>query len=150
MPFLGTCAGFQHGVIEVARHVAGIAAADHEEYGREGGDLVIHELLCSLVGQRLDVRLVDDGLVADLRHDPRRGALLLPLRAQPGLRPPLEAAGLRVAGVDVADGQPRVMRLAEHPYFVLTLFVPQTSSSPGAPHPLVTGLLSATAQRQRS
>ena len=29
LPFLGTCGGFQHALIEVARHVLGIAAADH-------------------------------------------------------------------------------------------------------------------------
>ncbi len=151
VPFLGTCAGFQHGVIEVARHVAGIAAADHEEYGREGGDLVIHELLCSLVGQRLDVRLVDDVLIADLRHDATpRSATTAASGSTRSTSPGSESAGLRVAGVDEADGQPRVLRLADHPYFVLTLFVPQTSSGTGAPHPLVTGLLSATAQRQRS
>ena len=148
VPFLGTCAGFQHAVIEVARNLAGIAEADHEEYGREGGDLVIHELLCSLVGQRLDVRIVDDVARRDLRRRPGRGALLLHASGStrstcPGSRRP----ACVVAGVDVADDQPRVMRLADHPYFVLTLFVPQTSSSPGRPHPLVTGLLSATAQR---
>jgi CTP synthase (UTP-ammonia lyase) len=38
------------------------------------------------------------------------------------------------------------MRLAGHPYFVITLFVPQVSSAPGAPHPLVTGLLSAATE----
>jgi CTP synthase (UTP-ammonia lyase) len=52
------------------------------------------------------------------------------------------------AGVDVADDQPRIMRMADHPYFVLTLFVPQTSSAPGTPHPLVTALLSAAVDAQ--
>jgi CTP synthase (UTP-ammonia lyase) len=150
VPFLGTCAGFQHGVIEVARHVAGIPAAEHEEYGHEGGDLVIHELLCSLVGQRLDVRLVDDELAGIYGTSHAEERYYCRFGLNPVYVPDLEAAGLRVAGVDVADGQPRVLRLAEHPFFVLTLFVPQTSSGAGAPHPLVTGLLRTTAQRQPS
>ena len=147
VPFMGTCAGFQHAVIEVARDLAGIVEADHEEYGREGGDLVIHELLCSLAGQRLEIDLIDDELVA------RHGTAVVEERyyctfgLNPVYLPRLEAVGLLVAGVDAADGQPRVMRLSGHPFFVLTLYVPQTSSSPSAPHPLATALLSAAADR---
>jgi CTP synthase (UTP-ammonia lyase) len=48
-----------------------------------------------------------------------------------------------VAGVDAEDGDVRVMRLTDHPFFVLTLFVPQTSSSPDRPHPLILGFLRA-------
>ena len=48
--FLGTCAGFQHGVIEFARNVLGHRDAVHAEYGNaDGADLFIDELLCSLV-----------------------------------------------------------------------------------------------------
>jgi CTP synthase (UTP-ammonia lyase) len=145
VPFLGTCAGFQHAVIEVARDVAGIATADHEEYGHEGGDLMIHELLCSLVGQRLEV-LIEDPMIqvlyganwADEQYYCRFGL-------NPIYLPALEAAGLQVAGLDVADGQPRIMCLAGHPFFVITLFVPQVSSTLADPHPLVRGFLAATA-----
>ena len=45
--------------------------------------------------------------------------------------------------VSFETDQQEIVRLADHPYFVGTLFVPQTSSAPGAPHPLVTGLLAA-------
>src|SRR5690348_13523420 len=31
VPFLGTCGGFQHALIEYARNVLGLAAADHAE-----------------------------------------------------------------------------------------------------------------------
>lgn len=33
VPFIGNCAGYQHAVVELARNVAGIRAANHEEYG---------------------------------------------------------------------------------------------------------------------
>jgi len=58
----------------------------------------------------------------------------------PAWRSPLEEAGLIVAGIDAAV---RIMRLAEHPFFVLSLFVPQTSSSPDNPHPLVVAFVRA-------
>ena len=143
VPFLGTCAGFQHGVIEFARSVLGHPAAAHAEYAHdESAELFIDELLCSLVGQTLRVELVDP----ELRHI--YGASEAVERyycrfgLQPAWRDPLHQAGLRVAGVDVADGDVRVLRLAGHPFYVLTLYVPQTSSQPGRPHPLVSRLVS--------
>ena len=63
----------------------------------------------------------------------------------PAYRDELEAAGLRVAGVDASDGDVRIMRLAGHPFFVLTLFVPQSSSSLSDPHPLIVAFLRAAA-----
>ena len=33
IPFLGTCGGFQHAILELARDLAGIEDADHAEYG---------------------------------------------------------------------------------------------------------------------
>src|SRR5437667_11486922 len=50
-PFLGTCGGFQHALIEFARNVAGITAADHEETNPASGTLVVTRLRCSLVEQ---------------------------------------------------------------------------------------------------
>jgi hypothetical protein len=41
------------------------------------------------------------------------------------------------------EGEIRVLELPDHPFFIATLFVPQTRSQPGGPHPLVTAFLSA-------
>src|SRR5208283_778855 len=49
IPFLGTCGGFQHALIEFARNVVGIAAADHAESNAGGTELVVTPLACSLV-----------------------------------------------------------------------------------------------------
>lgn len=145
-PFLGTCAGFQHGVLEFARNVMGLQGAAHAEYGAAAdADLFIEELLCSLVGETMEVDLVDSELVT-LYGDPHpKERYYCRFGLSPAWRGPLHQAGLLVAGVDARDGDVRVMRLADHPYFVLTLFVPQTTSSPGHPHPLVVALLRAAA-----
>jgi len=144
LPFLGTCAGFQHGVIEYARNVLGHQRAAHAEYGAlDDDDLFIDELLCSLVGKTMEVEVVDPELLAVYgeRHPKERYYCRFGLN--PSWRLPLEQSGLRVAGVDAEDGDVRVMRLTDHPFFVLTLFVPQTSSSPDRPHPLIRGFLRA-------
>jgi CTP synthase (UTP-ammonia lyase) len=145
VPFLGTCAGFQHGVLEFARSVLGHTTAAHAEYDHDDHDgsaeLFIDELLCSLVGQTLRVELVDPELRAIYGADEAVERYYCRFGLAPAWREPLHRAGLLVAGVDAADGDVRVMRLAGHPFHVLTLFVPQTSSAPGRPHPLITRLV---------
>ena len=54
----------------------------------------------------------------------------------------IAAAGLNVAGLD-SSGEVRIVELPNHPFFVATLSLPQLSSGPGAPHPLVVAYLKA-------
>ncbi len=56
-PFLGTCGGFQHAVIEYARNVLGLREADHAESNANAALPLMTRLACSLVGARGGVRL---------------------------------------------------------------------------------------------
>jgi CTP synthase (UTP-ammonia lyase) len=142
-PLLGTCAGFQHLVIELARDVLGIADAAHEENDPDSPNLFVTLLSCSLVGQQMTV---------SLRPGTRAGALYPAASATEryycrfGLHPDrvadLEAGGVVVSGVD-QDGEPRIIELPDHRFALATLFVPQTSSAPGAEHPVVAGFVDA-------
>jgi CTP synthase (UTP-ammonia lyase) len=143
-PFLGTCAGFQHGVIEIARNVVGVRDAHHAEYGATDAPLFIDELSCSLVGQTMRVRLVDAELIDTYGGPEAVEQYYCRFGLNEGYAEALARNGLIVAGVDDADDTARVMRLIGHPFFVLTLFVPQTASRPGAPHPLVRAYVAAT------
>ncbi len=144
VPFIGTCAGFQHGVIEFARNVLAYRDATHAEYDEAGsGTLFIDELQCSLVGQTMRVDILDDDLVGIYGTRDPVERYYCRFGLAPRWRQPLHVAGLRVAGVDASDGEVRILRLHDHPFFVLTLFVPQTSSTPSAPHPLVTAFVGA-------
>lgn len=145
VPFLGTCGGFQHGVIEFARNVLGRESAGHAEYGDvdDPDEVFIEELLCSLVGQAMPVRVLDPDLLDAYGTPSPTERYYCRFGLRPAWREQLHEAGLHVAGVDATDGDVRILRLAEHPYFVLTLFVPQTSSTLAQPHPLVTGYLAA-------
>jgi CTP synthase (UTP-ammonia lyase) len=49
-----------------------------------------------------------------------------------------------IAGED-GEGNVRIVELRSHPFFVATLFVPQLSSEPGDPHPLIVAFLEAAA-----
>ena len=48
VPFLGTCGGFQHAVLEYARNAIGWTDATHAETAPQAGRQVIVPLLCSL------------------------------------------------------------------------------------------------------
>jgi CTP synthase (UTP-ammonia lyase) len=100
-------------------------------------------MLCSLVGLTMDVEVVDAALVEVYGTRRPKERYYCRFGLNPHWRSPLEAAGMTVAGIDATDGDVRIMRLADHPSFVLTLFVPQTSSSAETPHPLITSFVRA-------
>ena len=58
VPVLGTCGGFQHMVLELARDVLGYADAAHAERHPAGERLFLVPVACSLRGQSLPVQLV--------------------------------------------------------------------------------------------
>lgn len=143
VPLLGTCGGFQHVVLEFVRDVLGVADAEHEETSPDAPRKAVTALSCSLAGQDHPVRLVPGSRIARLY-----GALesvepfFCRFGINPEYRPALEANGLAVTAFD-ARGEPRVLELAGHPFFLATLYVPQARSRPGAPHPLVEALVAA-------
>ncbi|MBE0449070.1 MAG: CTP synthase [Actinobacteria bacterium] len=65
-PHLGTCAGFQHAVIELARNILGIKDAQHEEYDAQSSTLFVNKLVCSLAGKTMDVYLKSGTLAQKL------------------------------------------------------------------------------------
>jgi len=150
LPFLGTCGGFQHAVIEYARNVLGFEDAQHAEYNPYASKLFISELACSLAGQTMEVRLAPDSRAASLYGATRtRERYYCDFGLNPEHRAALEAGGLRVSGSD-QDGEARVLELPGHRFYLATLFVPQSRSSPDAPHPLLTGLLQAAVDGRRT
>jgi CTP synthase (UTP-ammonia lyase) len=64
VPFLGTCGGFQHAVLEFARQVAGIGGAAHQYYAPEAQSLVVTPLACSLAGTTMRVDIAPGSLAA--------------------------------------------------------------------------------------
>jgi CTP synthase (UTP-ammonia lyase) len=56
----------------------------------------------------------------------------------PAYRSRLEAAGMVVSGLG-GDGEIRIVELIGHRFFLATLFLPQTRSTSGRPHPVLAG-----------
>jgi CTP synthase (UTP-ammonia lyase) len=144
IPFLGTCAGFQHALLEFARNVCGLVGVEHAENRPDADDLLILPLACSLVGHQGTIRVLPGSLAERIlgaeqtieRYHCSYGAI------NPAYLDALRANGLRFTGHDL-DGQIRVAELPEHPFFLATLFQPELAGDGTRPHPIVGALATA-------
>jgi CTP synthase (UTP-ammonia lyase) len=142
-PFLGTCGGFQHAVIEYARHVLGFEDAQHAEYDPYASRLLVTSLSCSLVGQRMQVSVTPGSRAfAAYGRENVEEQYYCNFGLNPAYQGQLHEGGLRIVGVD-QDGEARIVELPEQRFFIATLFVPQCTSSPEHPHPLILAYLDA-------
>jgi CTP synthase (UTP-ammonia lyase) len=137
VPFLGTCGGSQHLVLEYARNVMVIEDAEHAESNPYAPRLFITPLSRSLVGQTMEVWLKSRTRAAAVYGaDRATERYYCNFGLNPAYQEGLQEAGLVVSGTD-ADGEARILELPGHPFYVGTLFVPQARSERGRPHPMV-------------
>jgi CTP synthase (UTP-ammonia lyase) len=143
IPCFGTCGGFQHMVIEYARNVLGVKDAQHAEYDPYASRLFISHLACSLAGREMQLTFVPGSQVAAIYGElSAKEHYYCNFGVNPEYIQTLRQGPLRISGAD-AEGEIRVMEHPGHPFFIGTLFVPQTRSTPEMPHPLVTAFLEA-------
>jgi CTP synthase (UTP-ammonia lyase) len=105
--------------------------------------LFISKLSCSLVGQTQIVNLTP-GTRAYQAYGKEEVAehFACNYGLNQAYRDAIEHGEIKVAGIG-QDGEVRIVELSHHRFFLATLFVPQLSSSPEAPHPLITEYLKA-------
>ena len=148
-PFLGTCGGFQHAVLEFARNVLGWSDAEHGETSPDATRALLTPLTCSLVEAVDSIHLVEGSLIAKAYENAeiREG-----YHCRYGVNPEFERALLKqqlhAVGHDSA-GDLRAVELKDHPFFVATLFQPERAALKGILPPLVRALIEACA-RQKS
>jgi CTP synthase (UTP-ammonia lyase) len=143
-PFLGTCGGFQHAVIEYARNVLGWIDAEHAETAPNAARLVITPLACALVEKTDTIRLHKGSILAAAYgcleategYHCSYGINLAFLSA-------ITSGPLRVSAEDRA-GEVRAVELEGHPFFVATLFQPERAALAGKVPPLVAAFVRAT------
>ena len=147
VPFLGTCGGFQHAVVEYARNVLGWADAEHAETAPEAARPVIVPLACALVEVTDRVRLRPGSRIAAAYG---AGEATEGYHCRYGLneafRATLVSGALRVTAEDDA-GDIRALELQGHPFFVATLFQPERAALAGRLPPLVAAFARAAAEQ---
>lgn len=137
LPFLGTCAGFQHALIEYARNVLGMKDAGHAETNPGDRQPLISRLSCSLVEVEAEITLVPESILQKSYGE---------LKIREGYRCNYGPSGqceallfngkFRVAARDEA-GEVRGGELQEHRFFVGTLFQPERRALRGEVPPIV-------------
>ena len=137
VPFLGTCGGFQHAVIEYARNVLGFTNADHAESNPQSEMPVMSQLSCSLVGAQGAIKFDENSQIRQIYGKPETAEQY---HCNFGFNPNysflFETGEMKITGAD-AEGEPRVIELTNHPFFIATLFQPERSAFSGTAHPLI-------------
>jgi CTP synthase (UTP-ammonia lyase) len=143
VPFLGTCGGFQHALLDYAQAAWGIASPAHAELDPDAPEPVIAPLTCGLVEADGTIRFVAGSRLAAIYGV---GEIVETYHCRYGLSPAvaprLEAGPLRVAARDL-EGDVRAVDLDGHPFFVATLFQPERSGLAGTRHPLIAAFVDA-------
>ena len=153
LPFLGICLGMQCAVIEFARNVLGLADAHSSEFDEstpnpvidlmdeqrtihdKGGTMRLGAYDCDLVSGSLAERLYGQEHIQE-RHRHR-------FEFNPKYRADMEAAGLRISGVNPQRGLVEIVEIPDHPFFIGCQFHPEFKSRPMHAHPLFDGLVEA-------
>ena len=147
IPFLGTCAGFQHAMLEFARNVCGASQVQHGETTPNADDLLIVPLACSLDGHEGAIQVTPGTRAAALLGVERS---MERYHCSYGLNTTrldlLREHGLVFSGYD-DEGDPRIAELPDHPFYLATLFQPELSGDGTRPHPFIEAFARAAAQR---
>jgi len=143
VPFLGTCGGFQHALLEYAQNVLGLSDAVHAETSPDAAQPLISRLACTLVEKEGQIVLARDSRIATIfGRTETREKYHCSFGLNRAWHERFQNESLRFTGWD-ADGDVRVFEVEHHPFFFGTLFQPERSALRGQPHPLIIAFVRA-------
>jgi CTP synthase len=167
VPYFGICFGMQMAVVEAARSLAGIAAANSTEFG-ETPEPVVGLMTEWMRGNELEQRRAGGDLggtmrlgAFDAKLDPESriakvyGKTEISERhrhrfeVNMAYRERLEAAGLAFCGVSPDGLLPETVEYKDHPWFIGVQYHPELKSRPFEPHPLFAGFIAAAMDQSR-
>jgi len=144
-PFLGTCGGFQHALIEYAEAVWGVRDPAHAETDAHAVNPVIAPLMCALVEVKGGLHFEPRSRLAKIYG---RDSATEEYHCSYGLNPHyadrLQTGALRIAARD-DEGGIRAVELEGHPFYICTLFQPERAALRDQLPPLVKAFVSAIA-----
>jgi CTP synthase (UTP-ammonia lyase) len=148
-PFLGTCGGFQHAVLEFSRNVLGWVDAEHGETSPDSDRALLTPLTCSLVEAVGSIHLIPGSLIAKAYET---SEIQEGYRCRYGVNPQFEGDllgnGLHATGHD-SVGDLRAIELKDHRFFVATLFQPERAALGGKIPPLVRAFVEACVESRQ-
>ncbi len=167
VPYFGICFGMQMAVIEAARALAGIEAANSTEFG-PCEEPVVGLMTEWLKGNELEKRGVGEGLGGTMRLGAFPALLAKDSRIAQiygkteiserhrhryevnfAYRARLEEKGLLFAGTSPDGLLPETVEIPSHPWFVGVQYHPELKSRPFEPHPLFASFIAAAKAQSR-
>jgi CTP synthase len=168
VPYFGICFGMQMAVVEAARNLCGIAAANSTEFG-ETREPVVGLMTEWMRGNELETRAAGGDLGGTMRLGAykatlRRGSRISGIyggateiserhrhryEVNTRYKDRLEQHGMRFAGMSPDGLLPETVEYEEHPWFVGVQFHPELKSRPFEPHPLFASFIAAAVTRSR-
>jgi CTP synthase (UTP-ammonia lyase) len=143
IPFLGTCGGYQHAILEFAQTVLGYQEADHAETNPEATMPLVAPLSCALVETADSITLKPSSKLAEIYGQSEVTEMY---RCRYGLNPEyvslFENSALVISAVD-KNNEARAFELSNHPFFIGVGFQPERSGLKGEVHPLITAFVKA-------
>ncbi len=156
IPFFGICLGMQCAVIEFARNVVGLPAANSTEFDKD----TAHPVICLLDDQKT---ITDKGGTMRLGAQPAHltpgsqaaqcyGCQEISERHRHryefnnAYRQQFAAHGMQVTGTSPDGLLVEIVEIAEHPWFVAVQFHPEFKSQPTAPQPLFASFIGAAVE----
>ena len=167
VPYFGICFGMQMAVIEAARNLCGIEAANSTEFGATS-EPVVGLMTEWMKGNELQKR----GLQGDLGGTMRLGAYPAVLgrgsrvgeiyraseiserhrhryEVNTAYKDRLAQHGMRFSGISPDGLLPEIIEYDDHPWFIGVQFHPELKSRPFAPHPLFSSFIGAAVEQSR-
>jgi len=159
VPFLGLCLGLQCAVIEFARNVCGLDAANSSEFDPAtphpvidllpeqknvtdlGGSMRLGAQPCHVVAGTKAAAVYGESVVHE-RHRHR-------YEVNPAYHDALSGKGLVFSGLSPDRRLVEIVELEEHPFFVAGQFHPELRSRPTRPHPLFRDFVGAAQRSAR-
>jgi len=143
LPFLGTCGGCQHAILEYARNVLGIRDAKHAETHPDALLPLIAPLSCTLIETLGTIDLDQDTM---MRRIYGQDTIEEGYHCSYGLNPRLEhllaGSALKITGRD-REGEARALELVGREFYFITQFQPERTALTGRPPPVVSAFISA-------
>ncbi len=119
--------------------------AEHAETAPGASRLVISKLVCSLAGKQETVNLAPGTLAARIYGTEQAcEQFACNYGVNPDYTRKIFQGDLKASGFG-PDGEVRILELESRPFYLATLFLPQSSSTPEHPHPLILAYLKAAA-----
>ena len=156
IPFLGTCGGYQHAILEFAQHVLGFEKAIIEkggnvEHNPETEMPLISVLSSALIEKSAEITLAAESQVATYYQSKKDRAekITEDYHCRLGINQDylfiFDGSDLYFSGHDVS-GAPKIFEIPQHRFFIGTAFQPERSALKEQVHPLITGLLQAAVE----